>query len=633
MRLRASSIPTTDEPLLSYRVWASLYVAAVWFFLGMEWLFFVTKPSFLSVLPWGERVIPLGAATLPVLLAGLSLLGLVWLVGRSMPTAGLRCASRWLLQLPPAFVLLASGLLLVDNFTHTLFGWGIRSLDRSRLWYAGAVLLAGALIYVWVGRMAATLHTNARSRQRWARSAAALATAAGLAAVVEVTFTSSAAATTATTRTTKGRPNILLVGLDGVNADHMSVYGYTRQTTPFLETLGRESLVFPNAFSNGGNTAGSLTAILTGRAPTTTRVIYAPDILRGRDTALHLPAFLRALGYRTGQFAVRHFAASVDFNMRGAFDVVNNQSRAPGIPGAQVAARLGPGRFLFDQVLLRVRARVEQLAGERGSDPFEQVTETLGAQFGDETRMLEVTRFIQDSNEPFFAHVHIMVTHGPKFGPRERHFSAGMTQDTERIREFYDDAILDGDAYVRDIVDLLEARGAFANTLVVVYSDHGARFQTNVRLPLMVRLPGGARRGRPGVTAQMIDIAPTVLDVLGIRAPRWMEGQSLLGEVTPCRPVFGAISTTPEPTDGGGLATVVAGPPFYSLGVATLVRGNRWLYLKVDHDPPDAHGGRVPTVPGAETCEPFEPEEAKRILIRHLRSKRYRIPASFERRG
>jgi arylsulfatase A-like enzyme len=626
---RLSSGTITHGSLVSYQVWASLYVVIVWCFVGMEWLFFVTKPSFLSVVDWTGRVGALATATLPLLVGGLALLGVLWLVGRAIAPALGPGASRWLLQLPLALVLLASLMLLLDNFTNTVFGWGIRSLDRSRLWYAGALLLAGGLLYVWAGRVAAALHASARRRRWWTRAAATLTFAAVAAGAVEAISTSGVAAIPVAIGAAKVRPNILLIGLDGADAEQMSLYGYERHTTPFLEELAQQSLVFSNAFSNAGNTAGSLTSILTGRLPTTTRVIYAPDILRGPDTSLHLPAILRALRYRTGQFAVRHYAASVDFNMQNAFEVVNNQFGPNRFPGSQVIAQTGPGRYLFGQVFDRVRTRVEQLANEGRADPFEEIVEPIWVQYMDKSRMRQVTRFIQNSNQPFFAHVHIMVPHGPKFVPRRRHFSAGMKQKDNRMRAFYDDAILDADEYLREIVDLVKQRGVFDNTLLIVYSDHGAGFRTNVPVPLVIRLPGGARSGRLGVTAQMIDIAPTVLDVLGISAPRWMEGTSLVGDVPPCRPVFGAISTTPDVTHGVGMATNPV-PPFYSLGVATLVRGNRWRYLKVDRNPPKAQGGRMPLLLGAEPCEPFEPDEADRMLIEHLRSKRYRVPASFD---
>ncbi|MGH9159575.1 MAG: sulfatase [Vicinamibacteraceae bacterium] len=623
-----SSGTTPHGSLVSYQVWASLYVVAVWLFMGMEWLFFVTKPSFLSVIDWTGRVGALATATLPLTACGLLLLGALWLVGRAIVPALSGSAGRWLLQLPLALVLLASLMLLVDNFTNTVFGWGIRSLDRSRLWYAGALLLAGGLLYVCAGRMAAVLQASGRRRRWCARAAVALSCAAVAAGAVEAISTTEDDVMPVAVGAAKVRPNILLVGLDGANAEQMSLYGYERETTPFLDELAQQSLVFSNAFSNAGNTAGSLTSILTGRLPTTTRVIYAPDILRGPDTSLHLPAVLRALHYRTGQFAVRHYGASVDFNMQNAFEVINNQFGPNKFPGAQIIARRGPGRYFFGQVFDRVRTRVEQLANEGGADPFEEINEPIWVQYMDRSRMRQVTRFIQNSDQPFFAHVHIMVTHGPRFVPRQRRFSAGMTQHDDRIPAFYEDAILDADKYLREIVDLVEQRGVFDNTLLIVYADHGARFQTNVPLPLVIRLPGAVRRGRLGVTAQMIDIAPTVLDVLGITTPPWMEGTSLIGEIPPCRPVFGAISTKPKVKQGVGIATDPV-PPFYSLGVATLVRGNRWRYLRVDRDPPRAHGGRVPLLPGAETCEPFEPKEADRILIEHLRSKRYSVPASF----
>ena len=93
--------------------------------------------------------------------------------------------------------------------------------------------------------------------------------------------------------------NVILFGTDGLNAADMSVYGYDRDTTPFITNLAQSSLLSQNNFSNAGSSQGSDTATLTGKLPLTTRVLFAPDILQGTDEYQHLPGILKSAGYRT----------------------------------------------------------------------------------------------------------------------------------------------------------------------------------------------------------------------------------------------------------------------------------------------------------------------------------------------
>ncbi len=82
------------------------------------------------------------------------------------------------------------------------------------------------------------------------------------------------------------KKNVVLITTDGLETAFMSVYGYEKDTTPFLRTLAPKALIARNHFSNSGNTGGSITSILTGKHPTTNRVLYRPDILRGEKTAI-----------------------------------------------------------------------------------------------------------------------------------------------------------------------------------------------------------------------------------------------------------------------------------------------------------------------------------------------------------
>jgi arylsulfatase A-like enzyme len=184
---------------------------------------------------------------------------------------------------------------------------------------------------------------------------------------------------------------------------------------------------------------------------------------------------------------------------------------------------------------------------------------------------------------------------------------------------------------VHEIVTRLRQQGTFDRTLIIIYSDHTQGFRTDRPLPLLVRLPGALRQGRKGETVQSIDIAPTILDVLGLRSPRWMTGQSLLRRVPPCRAVFGAMAVARYRVGQRGDVTQPV-PPFFSLGVLSLVQGRQWYFLQLDQPAPVLSGGVIPVLPGAVAdCAPLTAEEAKRLLGSHLRAGRYEVPEIYLR--
>ncbi|MCU0409500.1 MAG: sulfatase-like hydrolase/transferase, partial [Bacteroidales bacterium] len=90
------------------------------------------------------------------------------------------------------------------------------------------------------------------------------------------------------------------------------------------------------------------------------------------------------------------------------------------------------------------------------------------------------------------------------------------------------DTILSYDAYMGQLIEALKARGTFDETLIIVYSDHAMGFQTTERIPLVFHFPAGQHAGRITTNVQNLDIAPTILDYLGIPIPEWMEGESIL---------------------------------------------------------------------------------------------------------
>lgn len=579
---------------------------AVFFHVFLEWLFFVTKPSFLSAVGWGERLQALGAAALPLLLGAAALL--VLLAALPAPAG----------RILPALALTALFLLLIDNFTQTVFRFGIYSVEGpARHLYALAVLALALASWRLARNLEQPLLRSPRLR------AAALAAGAGL------TLLSAAAVLAGRPGGSPGgeriaadaasgrRPDILLVGSDGVEAGHLSLYGYPRPTTPFLDGFARKALVAENAFPNAANTGGSLTSLLTGRLPTRTRVVCPPDILHGEDAYRHLPLLLKRLGYRTAQLSVRHYADAADLNLREGFDQANFRTLRD--PGEELAAGfLGQtGGYLLGQMAERLGGRLRHVfTGRPWVDPYREVTANAEEGHGDGERLAALLAFIAAPDDrPFFAHVHFMGTHGSTFAPRERRFSAGQEQTEGWMTDFYDDAIADFDRDLATIAQALRRRGTLDDTLVAVYSDHGMRYSTAARLPLVVRFPGGVHAGRVSHPVQNLDVAPTLLAALGVEPPSWMEGRPLLAAPEACRPVV-SVTAAPQVRLDNNLWVSVPRPPFYSLGKIALLAGDRQASL-------DLATGRLEETPvelsGGTSCPALGPARARGLLVDHLR--------------
>jgi arylsulfatase A-like enzyme len=361
--------------------------------------------------------------------------------------------------------------------------------------------------------------------------------------------------------------------------------------------------------------------------PTATKLIFAPDILRGDDAYNHLPGILKRAGYSTASFTLRHYADAYDFNLRGGFDQSNGRKESRRGSSLLFTAAGQDGGFLLETMQDRIVGRILHLAGEAGLDnAFEQVTD--GTEFTDPERLDQLLRFMKDADRPFLAHVHLLATHGPRFPTRKREFSRGLKQDEIWMDDFYDDAILYVDAAFGTILKDLQKSGLLENTLVVLYSDHGSRFSGYHATPLLFRFPHAEHRGEVTGTSQNIDIAPTILDYLGLEIPGSMSGTSLLSDpprTGEARPVFG-VHRGRHRVKRNGLWEMdqnQTGPPFYSLGYPSMVVCGEVYCLDLEAQLLyifDAEGSTA-------SCEPPSPEEAEAMLLRHLEDNGYDLSA------
>ena len=608
--------------------WKRLSAAAIlsaYFCLAMEWLFFATKPSFLSALSWKESLSVLLRAPLVVVLPLLAVVLICWLGNLALSSRAYRRVVVAVARLGPALVLACSGLLLVDNFMVTVFDLGIRSSEGFGMvpyQLLFALLLAGIYRYLsmWDRRF---------------QNSKPLFIFAGLMVGVAILSVSMGGVSGLHDESEKRAgdsrwPNILILSSDGLSAEHMSVYGYERETTPFLKELASQALICENAFSNARSTAGSTVSLLTGKLPTRTRVLYSPDILRGKDAYQHFPLLLRNRGYHSIHLSIRHYADVYDFNLLESFDSSNFRTQAEFRIWEPLAGALGlETSYFLAQVRDRISSRLLHLFYlQPMEDVYAEVVKPRRIYQRDSKLLAELHSFLDSTPLPFFAHVHLMGSHGGKFRPADPFFSLGKVQSEAWMNDFYDDAIRDFDRYTKEIYGWLRTRNLLDETLIVIHSDHSIRSRrSDLRIPLLIRFPGGKLSTRLRENCQNLDIVPTILDYLDMEAPDWMRGRSLIASgLDPFHPILiaGEREAKAIRDDRWEMDPDRAGPPFFSLGSLSAIIGDR--IFRLDLQKPNFEVSRVNghTAVCDENKIP-SPTEVQRLLLSHLSENGYDI--------
>ena len=619
-----------------------LSVLASYLLFASEWLFFVTKPSMFNQLSTLRSIAILLISplfTLPWVALGCGVLALIWLLMTHLH------AKRWCkgvaLAMPTA-ILTTVELLLIENLTQTLFGFNLGSFTGPlRYLYAVGIL----------GLASWTLHELGRltSRSSWAARRRALPRlVAGLVAVslgaagLQLALSDREELDLRAAQGTGKLPNIVILSAESLLASHMSAWDDYRQTTPFLDEFTKETLLFENSFTNAANSTGSVAALMTGKLPTRTRVIYAPDRLRGRDSFEHLPGILRRLGYRSADFSMIHYSDAFDMNIRDGFDMANGRREEDQLPRSLLPRALELAFeseiFFYGKVRQRASERLLHAFGIRDLvDPYDAVTQlkrqSLHRTFHDmkidDHRVKLMLDFLGETSEPFFVHLHCQGTHGWKYAPKHRRYSRGKKQDDVLLDDFYDDAITDFDFVVKQVVNRLKKMGIYDDTLIVITSDHGKpgelNSKTRNRIPLAIKFPHGTHRGRRSVNTQRIDVAPTILDVLGIEPPSWMQGRSLLSDdIDPLRPIVSSHVAERRKIGKGFLMAAKVNPPFWSLGHVGFVQCHTWFRM-------DLGSGKVIRVDVSEHTAPcpeedlFTTEQARSYFVEHMREAGYDV--------
>lgn len=570
--------------------WKSILIinlASVFLFVLAEWAFTITKPSFFGNDTFLDKLVVLPFSITGIFIMNSLFILVMHLSSRVFYKADQRIF-KFLSMTISIFLDASLVLLLVDNFTYTLFNIGIVISNSFRVVYLVFYLLLLVFFHVALNKKACELSSSSlkENSRKWVIPALIGLSFMIFSFTIRTNHHSDEVGTLAPSNHDQNLPDIILITADGLDAMHMSVYGYERLTTPEISHLATTSLVAENAFTNSGNTSGSLISIFTSKYPTTTRVLYPPDILKNGDSYQHVLSLLKVNGYTTAQISFAYYGDAFETNLLDGFDTANGRAKNDKKELDFLTRNLdtNEAHFLY-QVKNRLTERLCHIFFIRNMVDLNALTKWKTITFQDRAKLTEALEFLRQNKKPVFIHIHWMETHGPIYKPKVQVFSKGqdVTTQEEWNYDFYDDSILDFDSAVGDLIMDLKALGLYDNTVLIIGSDHGQNFKTYNKIPLIIHFPRDAFSGTVTENVQNIDISPTLLDYLQIEQPDWMSGTSFLSGSVGNRPIFsvGVDAIRPE---WDHLVAYNFIPPFYQFGYMNLVYCDQYYTLQLKNN-------------------------------------------------
>lgn len=346
---------------------------------------------------------------------------------------------------------------------------------------------------------------------------------------------------------------VVVVAVDTLRADHLGAWGYGRPTSPSIDRLAAEGVLFEQAYSQANETMLAFASLFTSRlASELAPLDYNQFALA--DSVETLPGILRMYGYRTGGFVAGGNLAH-NFGFHHGFDVYQDQwdfgsffHTVP--PALRWLDGLDAGEpfFLFVHGYDPHAMYLKPLVFENLFDPdYEGVA----------TRLLERNLAVEKIwNGRYFAGIaepDMLLHRGDQAVLDTDIFSMLAAQDPavgvpldpadlDHVVAHYDGCVAYGDFQVGLLLGALEERGVLDEALVVLLGDHGEDLfehghvnhritlhDASTHVPLIVRFPDGAAAGtRVTEMVELVDVLPTVFDWLDIPPPAYARGRSLL---------------------------------------------------------------------------------------------------------
>ena len=367
------------------------------------------------------------------------------------------------------------------------------------------------------------------------------------------------------------RPNVVLISLDTLRADYLGAYGQALPTSPVLDDFAAESIVFERALSCSPWTTPAHLSLMTSLYPEAHGILDYPTPGVLDDRVATLAEILRAHGWQTAGFTEGGYA-------KGETGLGHGFETFPDWPHDDegfISHELDPSR------LLENAERALDWLAEAPEEPFFlffhtyephyeyrpplEYVQRIDPEFDharEERRLIRALNAWNAREELTLVQVGILYRHVlqgglrdkpvarqkalverlERFAEHEWRASPGFEEDRHYIEMLYAAEILFTDEVVGRLFQRLRSMGVWEQSLILVTSDHGeglldheelqhgnSLFDEQLHVPLIVRLPDGRRSGlRHSGQVRSVDVVPTVLDWIGLPAPRAAAGRSLL---------------------------------------------------------------------------------------------------------
>ncbi len=385
-----------------------------------------------------------------------------------------------------------------------------------------------------------------------------------------------------------GRQNVLVVVFDAFSANHLSMHGYSRATTPHLARLAERAIVYHNHYCSGNFTTPGTASLLTGTLPWTHRAL--PVNSKVKSEFAQKTMFHGFEDYHRIAYSHNPLANTLLKQFAGEIDEFVPQHRLFLTTDPLVYSVFGKDEDIADVAWIRTIKKQDEgfsyslLLSELYNNYSHDRMASIAQRFprgvpnirGDNFFILETAidwlqSSIEESPRPYFGYVHLMPPHAPCNTPAEFFgvfghdgylphakpedvFTAHLTaDDLLRQRIAYDEYILYVDDQFNRLFEYLDASGALEDTWLIFTSDHGELFERGVRghyspllyqpgvhVPLMIFEPGRSTRVDVTSVTSAVDLLPTLLHVTGHGAAQWSEGTVL--------PPFGPAAPDAERT-------------------------------------------------------------------------------------
>lgn len=323
-------------------------------------------------------------------------------------------------------------------------------------------------------------------------------------------------------------PNILLIVANSLRSDYLASAGQAQSIAPNIDRLAKDGVRYPNTFTQSPLTGASVATLFTSLLPTDHGVLHPSDKLPSE--VFTLAEVLNEAGYATAGFVAKGELAPPSHFARGfsTYEFLE--------PDFLLYASEGASRLSLYPLLKTLWQRFGELRPNHYYSTAEEVTDkALSWLSKSDTHPFFLYLYYMDTGEPYFRHPYDGESASR---PRE---SSVTDKEIAKLQHLYKGEISYLDQHLGRLIAFLTEHGMLDDCLIVLTGDRGTEFgehdgrhgatlyDEQIRVPLICKLPLNKYAGRvSNQVARTLDIAPTILDVIGVSAPSHFRGFSLL---------------------------------------------------------------------------------------------------------